>query len=153
MWKLPQEVEHLFDVLVQTKVSLCLDTGHCVCGGGDPTEEAKKFGSLLRYVHIKDVNAGILGESRRKNLNFEKAVGAGIFSTIGDGCIDFAGFFRFLDGIRYSGWMVVEQDVIYGKTAVPPVETMRASLSYLRNVVSGLEPASKPAPRTPDMKL
>jgi len=143
----PMEVERLFDSLARTGVGLCLDTGHCVYGGGDPTEEAKKFASLLRYVHIKDVDAGVLGESRRKNFNFEQAVGAGIFSRIGDGCIDFAGFFRFLDGIQYSGWMVVEQDVIYGKTVVPPVEIMRASLSYLKNAVSGLEPASKPAAR------
>ena len=143
----PMEVEHLFDSLAHTGVGLCLDTGHCVYGGGDPAEEAKKYRHLLRYVHIKDINAGVLGESRRKNFNFEQAVGAGIFSTIGDGCIDFKGFLQFLADIRYSGWMVVEQDVIYGKTPVPPVETMRASLSYLKNVMSGLEPASKSAAR------
>jgi len=34
--------------------------------------------------------------------------------------------------------MIVEQDVIYGKTVVPPVESMRASLSYLKTVLSNL---------------
>ncbi|MHB8413600.1 MAG: TIM barrel protein [Candidatus Acidiferrales bacterium] len=139
----PMEVEHLFDSLVSTHVGLCLDTGHCVYGGGDPAEEAKKYRSILRYVHIKDIDARVLGEARRKNLNFEQAVGAGIFSPIGDGCIDFEGFYRFLAGSQYSGWMVVEQDVIYGKTVVAPVESMRASLSYLKNLVSNLESASQ----------
>ncbi len=134
------EVECLFDALAGTQVGLCLDTGHCVYGGGDPTEEAKKYRSLLRYVHIKDVNATVLGEARLKKLDFEGAVGAGVFSRIGEGCIDFAGFFRFLAEIQYSGWVVVEQDVIYGKTAVAPVESMRASLDYLKNVISKLEP-------------
>ena len=134
----PSEVEQLFDSLTSTKVGLCLDTGHCVYGGGDPSDEAKKYRSLLRYLHIKDINAGILGEARSKNLNFEQAVGAGIFSPIGEGCIDFTGFFRLLAENQYSGWMIVEQDVIYGKTVVPPVESMRTSLSYLRTVLSNL---------------
>jgi inosose dehydratase len=133
------EVECLFNALAGTQVGLCLDTGHCVYGGGDPTEEARKYRSLLRYVHIKDVNTTVLGEARRKKLDFEGAVGAGVFCRIGEGCIDFEGFFRFLAEIQYSGWVVVEQDVIYGKTAVPPVESMRASLDYLKGVISKLE--------------
>jgi len=139
----PAEVEHLFESLASTQVGLCLDTGHCVYGGGDPAGEAKKYRSLLRYLHIKDINAGVLGESRRKNLNFEQAVGAGIFSPIGEGCIDFEGLFRFLAESQYSGWMVVEQDVIYGKTIVPPVESMRASLSYLKKLAANLESSNQ----------
>ncbi len=135
----PMEVECLFDALAATHVGLCLDTGHCVYGGGDPNEEAKKYRSLLRYIHIKDVNASVLGEARRKRLDFEAAVGAGVFSRIGVGCIDFEGFFRFLAESQYSGWAIVEQDVIYGKTAIPPIESMRASLDYLKKVISKLE--------------
>ncbi|MGB9405610.1 MAG: TIM barrel protein [Candidatus Acidiferrales bacterium] len=134
----PMEVERLFDALAGTQVGLCLDTGHCVYGGGDPVDEARKYRSVLQYVHIKDVDAGILGEARRQKFNFEQAIGAGVFSRIGAGCIDFDGFFRFLAEIRYSGWAIVEQDVIYGKTLVPPVESMRASLTYLKNVLSNL---------------
>jgi len=135
----PLEVESLFNALAATQVGLCLDTGHCVYGGGDPTEEARKYRSLLRYLHIKDVNASVLGEARRKKLDFEGAVGAGVFSRIGEGCIDFEAFFRFLAESQYSGWLVVEQDVIYGKAAIPPVESMRASLDYLKKVISKLE--------------
>ncbi|MBZ5549045.1 MAG: sugar phosphate isomerase/epimerase [Acidobacteriia bacterium] len=135
----PLEVECLFEALAGSHVGLCLDTGHCVYGGGDPSEEASKYRSLLRYVHIKDVNARVLGEARGRKLDFEAAVGAGLFSQIGSGCIDFHGFFRFLAESRYSGWAVVEQDVIYGKTAVPPLESMRVSLNYLKNVISRIE--------------
>jgi inosose dehydratase len=137
----PMEVERLFDALAVTQVGLCLDTGHCVYGGGDPIDEARKYRSLLHYVHIKDVNAGILGEARRQKLDFAQAVGAGVFSRIGAGCIDFEGFFRFLAENSYSGWAIVEQDVIYGKTLVPPMESMRASLSYLKNIASKISSA------------
>ena len=139
----PMEVECLFDELVGTQVGLCLDTGHCVYGGGDPVDEAKKYRSLLQYVHVKDVDARVLGEARRKKLNFEQAVGAGVFSQIGSGCIHFESFFGFLAESRYSGWAIVEQDVIYGKTIVPPAESMRASLSYLKNVVSDVESSTQ----------
>ncbi len=131
----PREVECFFDSVGSTQVGLCLDTGHCVYGGGDPTEEARKYRSLLRYIHIKDINAGVLGESRQNKRNFEEAVGAGIFSPIGQGCVDFPGFLCLLAADEYSGWMVVEQDVIYGKTAVPPVESMSVSLSYLKTAM------------------
>ena len=138
----PREVECLFDTLAGSSVGLCLDTGHCVYGGGDPVDEARKYRSQLRYVHIKDINARVLGEARRSHFNFEQAVGAGVFSSIGDGCIDFRGFFQVLDASDYSGWAVVEQDVIYGKTPVPPVESMRASLGYLTKLTATLASAS-----------
>ena len=137
----PMEVECLFDALAGTQVGLCLDTGHCVYGGGDPADEARKYRSALQYVHIKDIDTHVLGEARRQKFNFEQAIGAGVFSRIGNGCIDFDGFFRFLAESHYSGWAIVEQDVIYGKTIVPPAESMRASLSYLKNIVSNLSSA------------
>ena len=141
----PREVERLFDSLASTQVGLCLDTGHCVYGGGDPAEEARKYRALLRYVHIKDINAQVLGDARRKHHNFEQAVGAGVFSSIGEGCIDFESFLRLLAQNSYTGWMVVEQDVIYGKWKIPPVESMRSSLNYLKGVVSNLESSRIPA--------
>jgi inosose dehydratase len=140
----PSEVEALFDAISSTHVGLCLDSGHCVYGGGDPTEEAAKYGSLLRYVHIKDIDPKALGRARAEHLDFEGGVGAGVFCQIGEGCIDFESFFRALDKNGYSGWAVVEQDVIYGKTKVPPLETSGASLDYLNHLLSG-RPVGSPA--------
>jgi inosose dehydratase len=134
----PRETEELFDAVSATKMGLCLDTGHCYYGGGDPVREAEKYKHLLRYVHIKDINQAVLAESNRQKLDFDNAVGAGVFSQIGAGCIDFPTFFRTLVKNGYSGWMVVEQDVKFGATTVPPAESMAASLRYLNGVVSQL---------------
>ena len=143
----PLETECLFDALASSnsRVGLCLDTGHCVYGGGDPIEEARKYRPALKYVHIKDVDTRVLGEARHNKLDFEQAVGAGVFSRIGSGCIDFKNFFRFLAESAYSGWAVVEQDVIFGKTTEPPLDSMRTSLTYLKDLVSNLESVSQPA--------
>jgi inosose dehydratase len=134
----PHETARLFDALANTKVGLCLDTGHCFYGGGDPVEHADRYKHLLRYVHIKDINRSVLEEARRKALTFGQGVEAGVFSQIGEGCVDFPAFFRTLLKNNYSGWLVVEQDVKFGATVVPPGQSMADSLKYLHGVVKPL---------------
>ena len=134
----PRETEAFFDAVSSTRVGLCLDTGHCYYGGGDPAAEAEKYRHLLRYIHIKDIERPVLEEANRKELNFDQAVEAGVFSQIGEGCVDFPAFFRTLARNGYSGWLVVEQDIKYGVTPVAPAESMAASVRYLRSVVEDL---------------
>src|SRR5215831_17482515 len=132
----PEECERFFDVTSHTGIGLCLDTGHCEYGGGDTVTEAAKFAGVLRFLHIKDVDTKILEESRRKKLTFEEAIEDKVFTIIGKGSIDFPGLFRLLDKNNYSGWMVIEQDVKFGATVVPPAESVAASLRYLNGVVA-----------------
>lgn len=139
----PKECERFFDVTSHTGVGLCLDTGHCEYGGGDTVTEAAKFASVLRFLHIKDVDNKILEEARRKKLNFEQAIEEKVFTIIGQGSIDFPGLFRLLEKNNYSGWAVIEQDVKFGATAVPPAESVAQSLRYLQGVVRNL--AATPA--------
>lgn len=138
----PEECERFFDVTSHTGVGLCLDTGHCEFGGGDTVTEAAKFASVLRFLHIKDVDNKILAEARREKLNFEQAIEKKTFTIIGDGSIDFPGLFRLLQKNNYSGWMVIEQDVTFGATVIPPAESVAASLRYLKGVVRGLAATS-----------
>jgi inosose dehydratase len=135
----PKETERFFDAVSASRIGLCLDTGHCHYGGGDPVAIANRYKNLLRYVHIKDIDAAVLEESNRKKLNFDQAVEAGVFSQIGEGCIDFPAFFRTLQENGYSGWCVVEQDIKYGVSTVSPKASMEASLRYLQGVVERLE--------------
>jgi inosose dehydratase len=146
----PWEVECFFDSLNSSATGLCLDTGHCVYGGGNPLEEARKYRQRLHYLHIKDIDARKLGEARQRKLTFNQAVEAGVFSPIGTGCINFEEFLQEMAATAYSGWAVVEQDVIYGKAALPPRESMRASLQYLRKILAALNDpdisANRPSP-------
>lgn len=137
----PEECERFFDVTSHTGIGLCLDTGHCEYGGGGTVTEAAKFASVLRFLHIKDVDKRILEESRRKKLTFEEAIEEKVFTIIGQGSIDFPGLFRLLEKNNYSGWMVIEQDVKFGATVVPPAESVAASLRYLNGVVAEMATA------------
>ncbi|HLV87790.1 MAG TPA: sugar phosphate isomerase/epimerase [Candidatus Sulfotelmatobacter sp.] len=132
----PEECERFFDVTSHTGIGLCLDTGHCEFGGGDTITEAAKFASVLRFLHIKDVDNKVLEEARRKKLNFEEAIEEKVFTIIGQGSVNFPGLFRLLEKNNYSGWSVIEQDVKFGATTVPPAESVAASLKYLNGVLA-----------------
>ena len=134
----PEECERFYDATSHTNVGLCLDTGHCVYGYGDSVKEAEKYKSKLRFVHIKDCNTAVLEEARRNEWTFEEAIEHKVFTVIGQGNIDFPAFFRTLVKNGYSGWSVVEQDVKFGATPIPPAQSVAASLRYLRGVVKDL---------------
>jgi len=134
----PEECERFYDATSHTNVGLCLDTGHCVYGYGDSVKEAEKYKSKLRFVHIKDCNTKVLEEARRNKWTFEEAIEHKVFTVIGQGNIDFPAFFRTLVKNGYSGWSVVEQDVTFGATPIPPAQNVAASLKYLRGVVNDL---------------
>jgi inosose dehydratase len=131
----PEECELFFDATSHTNVGLCLDTGHCVYGHGDSVTEAKKYKDKLRFVHIKDCDVKVLERARSNKWTFEEAIEHKVFTVIGQGDIDFPAFFRTLVENGYSGWSVVEQDVKFGATPIPPVESIAASLKYLRTIV------------------
>jgi inosose dehydratase len=134
----PEECELFFDATSRTNVGLCLDTGHCVYGHGDSVKEAEKYKSRLRFVHIKDCDLSVLETARRNKWTFEEAIEHKVFTVIGQGNIDFPAFFRILVKNGYAGWSVVEQDVKFGATPIPPAQSIAASLNYLRGVVNDL---------------
>jgi inosose dehydratase len=138
----PEECERFYDATSHTNVGLCLDTGHCVYGYGDSVKEAEKYKDKLRFVHIKDCDTKVLEEARRNKWTFEDAIEHKVFTVIGKGDIDFPAFFRTLAKNGYSGWCVVEQDVKFGATPIPPAQSIAASLKYLNGVVKDLGAAA-----------
>lgn len=139
----PEECELFYDATSHTNIGLCLDTGHCVYGHGDSVKEAEKYKNKLRFVHIKDCNNAVLREARRNKWTFEEAIENKVFTVIGNGDIDFPAFFKTLLKNGYSGWSVVEQDVKFGHTTIPPKASVLASLKYLKGVVDQLGSAAK----------
>lgn len=138
----PEECEKFFDSVSHTDVGLCLDTGHCFYGHGDPVKEATKYQDKLRFVHIKDCDRTVLQRSRAEQWTFEEAIEHKVFTVIGKGDIDFPAFFRILSNIGYSGWSVVEQDVKFGDPTISPAKSVAESLSYLKDIVSNLDTVS-----------
>ena len=131
----PDEVEKLASRLEGSGAGLCLDVGHYLVGGGDPVEAINRYGSLIRHVHIKDVDPDVLERMRDGNLEtFEAAVRERIFTETGNGALDLAGVVAALDRIGFSGWMMVEQDSSW----LPPSEASAIGNRVLRYALRSL---------------
>jgi inosose dehydratase len=139
----PEECERFYDATSHTNIGLCLDTGHCLYGFGDPVKEADKYKNKLRFVHVKDCNNKVLEEARRNKWTFEEAIEHKVFTIIGQGDIDFPAFFHTIEKNGYSGWSVVEQDVKFGATEIPPKVSVAESRKYLNSVIDKMAQGAK----------
>ncbi|MCA1588182.1 MAG: sugar phosphate isomerase/epimerase [Chloroflexi bacterium] len=107
----PDEVDALTSRLEGSRARLCLDVGHYTVGGGDPVEAIGRHGALIAHIHLKDVDGEVLRRLRAREVaGFSAAIRERIFTELGNGVLDLAGLLRALDGIGYSGWLMVEQD-------------------------------------------
>jgi inosose dehydratase len=123
----PEEVERLLGC---TDLGLCLDTGHCVFGGGDPVEAVRQFGSRVEYLHFKDIDPARIGVS-----GFLAAIRNGVFRPLGAGCVPFPRLRDELIRIGYDGWAVVEQDIGAAQAATgAALESAIASRAFLKEV-------------------
>jgi inosose dehydratase len=59
-------------------------------------------------------------------------VGHGVFCELGRGDVDFPGVLKALEDIGYTGWIVVEQDVLPGMGI--PKESAQRNREYLRSI-------------------
>jgi inosose dehydratase len=118
------EVERLLE---GTDVPLLLDTGHLFAAGGDPVAALREWRSRIDYLHVKDVDLGILDGAP----SWPDAWRGGAFCALGTGDVDLAGFFAELGD--YDGWIVVEQDWVPqpGEGAEAQVEAQARNRAWL----------------------
>ena len=129
----PEEVDRLLASFSPNDLGLCLDTGHCVYGGGAPARLLESHADRIRCVHFKDIDGERLEGARRQRLDFYEAVRQGVFAPLGQGVVDFARIIALLRGCRFSGWIVVEQDVLAGGArASNPLENAVAGRKFLK---------------------
>jgi inosose dehydratase len=122
----PWEIERVLEL---TDVGLLLDTGHLALGGGDPTVALRDWGERINHVHIKDVRNDILASVIADGADMPEAWRRGVFCELGTGDVDLDSFFAELARSQYSGWLVVEQDMV----PQSPQDAAAAEASQVRN--------------------
>jgi inosose dehydratase len=110
----PSEIDTLLSLTDPSLVGLVLDMGHYMFGGGNPVEALKKHKDRIWHVHFKDCHPGIAAKSRSEGWDYFKSVANGVFCELGKGSVDFKSIVSELKAQKYSGWIVVEQDVLPG---------------------------------------
>lgn len=110
----PEEIDTLLSSTNPFLLGLVLDMGHYMFGGGDPLDALKKFKGRIWHVHFKDCHPEVAEKSRTEGWDYYKSVANGVFCELGKGAVDFKGIVKELQAQNYSGWIVVEQDVLPG---------------------------------------
>lgn len=72
------EIERFLDGTDPDLVSLCLDTGHVAYGGGDAVDLIRRYSERIGYVHIKQMDPGVLKQVADEKLSFGEAVKRGV---------------------------------------------------------------------------
>lgn len=122
-----EETSRLLEVTDPALVGWCLDCGHLAYGGGNTLRMLQRFGSRVGYVHIKDVNLGLLHTARECGWSFQDALKKYIFSRLGQGAANIPTVIKTLEDHGYNGWLVVEQDT----TSDDPTAVARENREYL----------------------
>lgn len=128
----PQEIETFLARTDPEVIGVCFDTGHYALGGGDPVRGVLEYGERIWLVHFKDFRPSVLAEAKAENWSYRDMVGAGVFSELGRGSVDFPAVLAALREIGYQGWIVVEQDVL------PGLGTPQASAERNRAYLEGI---------------
>lgn len=128
----PAEIERLLRLTDPQLLGLCIDTGHYRFGGGDPLECLRKYQDRIWHVHFKDCQPEVAAKSRAEGWDYFTSVRNGIFCELGKGEIDFPAIKAELDRQGYSGWIVVEQDILPGMGS--PKASAQRNRDYLASL-------------------
>ena len=126
----PDEIHKLLEYTDKQLVGLCLDTGHYSYGGGNPIEALTQYRDRIWHIHLKDFDIKVAKKARLNQWDYFTSVQNGIFCELGKGAVDFN---RFIDELKvhdYSGWAVVEQDVLPGMGN--PKQCAQSNREYLK---------------------
>lgn len=128
----PDEVATFLDRTDPDLIGLCFDTGHYRFGGGDPVAGLRQHAGRIWHVHFKDCHPDVAARSRAEGWDYLKSLHHGVFCELGQGDVDFPAVLTALREMNYSGWIVVEQDVLPGMGR--PKESARRNRLYLSQI-------------------
>ena len=136
----PDELARLMELTDPALLGICLDVGHYLVGGGDPVAAIGRYGDRIRHVHLKDIDAAVLGRLRSGELaDFPAAIRARLFAELGAGILDLPAVLAALARLDYAGWLMVEQDSCWGPPSESAAIGRRVLAEALRRLGEGAE--------------
>ena len=126
------EIDELMTRTDPELLGLCLDTGHCAFGGGNPVQTLDRWRDRIWHVHAKDCDPAIRQRAQAEEWDYATSVGRGVFCELGQGSVDFPAIVDRLKTSGYRGWIVVEQDVL--PSMGTPAESAARNRAYLRSL-------------------
>jgi inosose dehydratase len=128
------EIERALDDLPHATIGLCIDTGHSAVADMQAADLVDRYADRVEYLHFKDVDAHALRRMHDEGLEFDEALGVGLFCPIGQGVVDFPALRESLQRIAFFGSATVEQDPDPRVTNYSGLAAARQSIAFLRDV-------------------
>ena len=125
------EIDQLFSLVDRNLVFLGPDTGHLAWAGDDVTQFCKDYAASIKTVHLKDCNPVIRAQGASAEWDYATFSQHGIWTELGQGCVDFPTLFGILADANFSGWLIVETDVTQ---LASPLESAQVSRAYLKGL-------------------
>lgn len=126
-----QEIDRLWSLIDPKLVFMGPDTGHLAWAGADVVQFCRDYAASIKTIHIKDVNKQVMDEGVAAGWDYRTFSDKGIWTELGQGCVDFPTIFQILNDAGFSGWLIVETDVTQLPTAL---ESAIISRNYLRTL-------------------
>jgi inosose dehydratase len=105
-----EEVEALLAATDPALVFLGPDAGHLAFAGADPVAFARRHAGRILAAHVKDIDLGVRARGVAEGWDYDTFERNGVFTELGEGGVDVAGFVNALTSSGYSGWLIVETD-------------------------------------------
>lgn len=105
----PEEITRLLELTDPDHVSLTLDTGHVLLGGGDPLAFLDDHWDRIVALHWKDAAAayrGYRGPSPTREMHEREC----LYQDIGAGGVDFGAVWRRVLDRNYRYWITIDLD-------------------------------------------
>jgi inosose dehydratase len=130
----PDEIARFLELTDPQAIGLVFDTGHYAYGSRDcdAVGGLNRYKERVWYVHFKDCDANIARRARAEQWDYFEALRQGLFCELGKGCVDFPSVLGWLQATGYSGYTLVEQDILPGMGT--PKESARRNREYLRSI-------------------
>jgi len=135
------EIERYLNESDSRYANLCLDTGHVAYGRGDAVDLIRRYSERIGYVHIKQMDAGIIEQVYAENLSFGEAVKRGVCVEPPAGVPNPATVVAALSALDAEVFVIVEQDLYPCAPDVPLPIAVRTR-EYLGSI--GLSGSKRP---------
>jgi inosose dehydratase len=122
----PEEVDRVLDATDPRYVKVLLDIAHYQQGGGDPMRAVRKFSDRILFLHIKDVQSPLPGNTGDPMRSYR-------FVELGRGKVDIKSVFTALNEVKFRGWAIVELDAVPDKARTPKASAIIAR-TYLEKL-------------------
>ena len=138
------EIERTLADLPHETIGLCVDTAHSAVAGMQAADLVDRYADRVEYLHFKDVDATALRRMHDDGLEFDAALGVGLFCPLGEGIVDWAALGERLRAIGFAGSATVEQDPDprVDLSDFSGLDAARASLAFLREAGLASDPRS-----------